>query len=208
MFRLKILALCCGFFCLPITALAGGGNAVCEEPNVMVLLDYSGSMRDNGKWTTAVSAVNQLTNIFGSTMRIGLTLFPFGGDCSVNGSNTVFPCQINSLCPSAVFFQPVPRWGTPMGPGLNKSNNTTTISTTRTDIALLFWSPTENQLAAQIAVTLGMLRALFNNEIPVFVIGFGRGNAMQQQYCGCGRYTDVFVRHGWSRVVRTTRSSL
>ena len=64
----------------------------------MILLDYSGSMQDDGKWTQAVSAVNQLTNIFGNTMRIGLTLFPFGSDCGVNSSNTVFPCQLNSRC--------------------------------------------------------------------------------------------------------------
>ena len=84
---------------LTTSAFAGGGNVVCEEPNVMILLDYSGSMRDDGKWTQAVSAVNQLTNIFGNTMRIGLTLFPFGSDCGVNSSNTVFPCQLNSAVP-------------------------------------------------------------------------------------------------------------
>ena len=181
MFRLRILVLCCGFFCLPITALAGGGNAVCEEPNVMVLLDYSGSMQDNGKWTTAVSAVNQLTNIFGSTMRIGLTLFPFGGDCSVNGSNTVFPCQINSAVPiSSILSTLYPDGGTPMGPGLRQVEqyyNNLNDRDRRSFVVLV--TDGEPTCRTNCGDARNAAQALFNNEIPVFVIGFGRGTDTQ-----------------------------
>ncbi|MGB0647810.1 MAG: vWA domain-containing protein, partial [Bradymonadia bacterium] len=105
-------------------ANAGGGNAVCEEPNIMIVLDRSGSMRDSNKWNQAVGAIDGLTNIFESTMRIGLTLFPYGNDCGVNGGNVVVPVSVNSRGDIlSQLSRSFPDGGTPTGPALQQAQN-------------------------------------------------------------------------------------
>ena len=143
----------------------------------MILLDYSGSMRDEGKWTQAVSAVNQLTNIFQSTMRIGLTLFPFGGDCRVNSSNTVYPCQLNSgNAISSLLGGLYPDGGTPIGPGLRQVRqyyDGLNDRDRRSFVVLVTdGGPTCNTNCNN---AINEARALSAQDIPVFVIGFGRG---------------------------------
>ena len=49
-------------------------------------------MRDSNKWNQAL-VPSTGSRIFESTMRIGLTLFPYGGDRGVNGSNVVVPVR-------------------------------------------------------------------------------------------------------------------
>ena len=70
-------------------ARAGGSSGACEQPNMLVVLDYSGSMNEFNKWGQAVNAVNQLANVFQRTMRIGLMLFPWNGTCSVDHQRAV-----------------------------------------------------------------------------------------------------------------------
>ena len=157
------------------TAVAGGGNAVCEEPNVMIVLDRSGSMRDANKWNLAVSAVNQLTNIFQSSMRIGLTLFPYGSDCGVGGGNVVVPAQLNSAQQiSSQLFSSFPDGGTPMGPALNQAQSyfSSLGDRDRRSFVVLVTdgAPSCNSNCGN---ARNAAQALFGQEIPVFVIGFG-----------------------------------
>lgn len=162
---------------LTSSALAGGGNAVCEEPNIMILLDYSGSMRDDGKWNQAKSAVNNLTNIFQSTMRIGLTLFPYGGDCTVNGNNTVFDCALNSHIPiQGILGGLYPDGGTPIGPGLRQVEqyfNSLNDRDRRSFVVLVTDGGPTCRTSCNDAISAAS--SLNGREIPVFVIGFGRG---------------------------------
>ena len=75
-------------------AFAGGSGGVCEKPNVLVVLDYSGSMNQNNKWNQAVIAVNQLATTFERSMQLGLMLFPQGGECRVEYQQAVVsPCS-------------------------------------------------------------------------------------------------------------------
>jgi Mg-chelatase subunit ChlD len=56
---------------------------VCEEPNVVIILDRSGSMLEGNKWGQALNAVRRLTSGFEDRIRFGLLVFPFNGQCSV-----------------------------------------------------------------------------------------------------------------------------
>ncbi len=65
----------------------GGTDPNCEYPNVLILLDKSGSMDDSisggRKWDIAYNAVNSILNNFSNNIRFGLALFPWTGSCSV-----------------------------------------------------------------------------------------------------------------------------
>ncbi len=53
-----------------------GSSAVSSPPNVMIVLDRSGSMTEDGKWDAARAAVNRLVASYGGAFRFGLELFP------------------------------------------------------------------------------------------------------------------------------------
>jgi hypothetical protein len=78
----------------PTTTLPRSGTGdpnVCEVvqlvanpqvPDMMIVLDRSGSMQDGGRWNPSVSAVRKITNQLQDRIRFGLALFP--EDTSVN----------------------------------------------------------------------------------------------------------------------------
>ena len=71
-----------------LLALAGQAQAqvagACEEPNVMIVLDRSGSMLESRKWDNAVNATTRLTQAFQDQIRFGLMVFPYSGQCTVS----------------------------------------------------------------------------------------------------------------------------
>ena len=66
---------------------AGGTPAIddsrCETPNVLLLLDRSGSMLNDMKWEQATSAVNDVFVPYFDTLRFGMLTFPTEGACGV-----------------------------------------------------------------------------------------------------------------------------
>lgn len=60
----------------------------CEEPNILLILDHSGSMNEetggSSKWDQAIDAINQVTFGFDQILRFGLMYFPTRGDCDVD----------------------------------------------------------------------------------------------------------------------------
>ena len=150
----------------------------CEEPNVLIVLDRSGSMLEDGKWNQAVNAITQLTRTFEFRIRFGLMVFPNSGDCGVTLPGAV-------LAPVAALNGPAieselngrayPNRGnnTPIGQSLNR--------------AAQYYQDLNDQgrRSFVVLVTDGMetcngngqnaARDAFNAGLPVFVIGFGRG---------------------------------
>ena len=63
----------------------------CIDPNVLVLFDYSGSLKTGDKYKDAISALAALTSAHQNEIRFGLMLFPYlkGND----GSNATFHCS-------------------------------------------------------------------------------------------------------------------
>jgi hypothetical protein len=56
----------------------------CEQPNVIITLDRSGSMLQDGKWETATEAIVQLTRTFEHRIRFGMSVFPWREGCAVD----------------------------------------------------------------------------------------------------------------------------
>jgi hypothetical protein len=68
-----------------IPKIGTGDSNVCEVvqlvadpqvPDMMIVLDRSGSMQDGGRWMPSVSAVRKITQQLQSRIRFGLALFP------------------------------------------------------------------------------------------------------------------------------------
>lgn len=55
----------------------------CETPNVVLLLDRSGSMLDDMKWEQATTAIETTIAPYFETLRFGLLPFPTDGSCGV-----------------------------------------------------------------------------------------------------------------------------
>ena len=58
-------------------------DSECETPNVLLLLDRSGSMLDDDKWGQATRAITDVFVPYFDTLRFGLMTFPTTGSCGV-----------------------------------------------------------------------------------------------------------------------------
>lgn len=58
-------------------------DSMCETPDVLLLLDRSGSMLDDQKWEQATAAVSEVFTDYFGTLRFGMMTFPTSGSCGV-----------------------------------------------------------------------------------------------------------------------------
>ncbi len=82
---------------------------------LMILVDRSGSMAENGKWTKAMSAVRSVVNNYDAVLQLGVDVFPAQSRCSMgdqvlvdtgsNNAQTVLSA-INKKSPGAMAFTP------------------------------------------------------------------------------------------------------
>ncbi len=72
-------------------------NASCATPDVLIVLDQSGSMSRSNKWTNAVKAINTITSKYKGKLRFGLLTFTTG--CSVRyGLNQCIKDGVSTKC--------------------------------------------------------------------------------------------------------------
>ena len=193
----RLIALIFSMTTALITHQASAQNAAaCAEPNVLLILDHSGSMNDNNKWNQAVEAINQVTFGFDTFLRFGLIYFPSRSNCGVDlGSgllNDVLPANGGNIRNSLMNLRR-PDGGTPLADSIrtgaqyyNQFNDQT-----RKNVIVVItdgMESCENQnrpvQRASEAQQQGYL---------VYVIGFGNGvdpNALSQiaQAGGTGNY--------------------
>jgi hypothetical protein len=159
-------------------AFAGGSSGACEEPNVLVVLDYSYSMNGDNKWGQAVNAIALLVDQFQRSMRLGLMLFPWNGECSVDHNQAVrTPCLPDNggNISNQLFGAGFPPRGhnTPIGRALEQA---TTHFDQRQDRGrrnfIVLITDGEETCRGQ---PVQAARNANAREYPVFVIGFGRG---------------------------------
>ena len=84
---------------LPVIALlltASEARAACEAPDILILLDRSGSM-EGSKWNDAKSAIDDMTQSFQTQIRFGLELFATDSTCCVD--QVQVPIQPNAYSP-------------------------------------------------------------------------------------------------------------
>ncbi len=149
---------------------------VCEKPNILILLDRSGSMQGQ-KWSSAVNAINFILNNYSQKARFGLGMFPSNNDCGsgkiyVNvGDNTSSSIMstLNSTSPDGM---------TPMAASINTMNQYPDLKDPNRRNFLLLITDGADTCAAD--VTNDPVKAvtnLYNNiqHVHTYVVGFGSG---------------------------------
>ncbi len=161
-----------------LTTPAAAQANQCEEPNVLVALDRSGSMLEDGKWNQAVDAITQLTRTFEFRIRFGLLAFPWGGRCDVSAPGAVLAgvAPLNGPAIRDQLARAFPQQSnkTPIGGAIDASVN------------YYFQLQDPNRRSFIVLITDGMetcngnpvrsaQNAFQGAGLPVYVIGFGRG---------------------------------
>ena len=180
-----------GEACIGATADSTGlcgcdGNNFAPEPvapNMLIVLDRSGSMRDNNKWTNAKAAIEQLMTDLAAEIRFGLAMYPTDNDCAVdpgnngfnipvklgNGANIVAATEANAANPNR-------RGNTPLHKALrNAVNDTSLEDPNRPSYVIAITDGAPNCVSDAQARVLAEVDNLFNKQIKTFVIGFGNG---------------------------------
>ncbi|MHC4837004.1 MAG: vWA domain-containing protein [Planctomycetota bacterium] len=118
------LALLAGLLAAPQVAAQVRAN-VCEEPNVLLVLDKSGSMEEADKWGQAGDAISAVVDRFAGRMRFGLMVFPLGDVCEVDWRNGALRAPIAPLNGAAIIDQidrVRPNGGTPLERALDNAS--------------------------------------------------------------------------------------
>lgn len=152
-------------------------------PNVMLLVDISGSMRIGNKWQEVQSLIPYLPAV-GARANLGMSVFPSPdyGRCDLD-FNDVVPLQLGTSGAELIAdsLQDLePDGGTPMAGALDKLASEPALTcTTRDNIVVLLSDGMEGCGGDPVRAA----RNLTQGEVPIelFVIGFGTDSATDAQ---------------------------
>jgi hypothetical protein len=95
--------------CLLSQVYAQANIGLCEKPNILILLDRSGSMLDDDKWGQAQQALEEVFLQFTDSLRLGLAVFPWDDACDVPNSALKIPIgDFNAQLLQDVFVEALP----------------------------------------------------------------------------------------------------
>ena len=147
----------------------------CEESNILIVQDKSGSMDSYNKWNSAKNAIQIILNSYDYLLRFGLALFPMGDECQVGqvvvdvGSDTSQDIMNNLNATS-------PLGATPMADTLNNMINYSGLyDPERRNFIILITDGMDTCANDPTNEPVNAVRNLRANNIMTFVIGFGTG---------------------------------
>lgn len=157
-----------------------GGNFEAEVvvPNVLILLDKSGSMdRDAGKgdtkWNIALRAVEGLLREFEGKIRFGLLLYPADGGCGLGSLDVGVGPESGPEILSALKAAS-PQGSTPIGAALAQVRTYEGIHDPSRPNYILLLTDGEERCGGDGEAEVEALRGL-DPEVKTFVVGFGDG---------------------------------
>ena len=158
----------------------GGDQFLAEAvpPNLLIVLDKSGSMGNSGggmtKWQIAKDAINNLLTTYDGAIQFGLSLYPSDSSCGTGNVNvnvapsmgTMITTTLNATSPSG---------STPTGPTMNALVGYAGLAdTTRENYVLLITDGSEN-CGSPTSPTVAATLLGETPSVKTFVIGFGSG---------------------------------
>lgn len=160
-------------------AWAEGSN--CEYPNVMIVVDRSGSMYDTpdgaaegkSKYEVARDTIQTVLASYGGSIRFGICLFPWGFECEkglilvMAGDNTAEKIILAMDRPDSQ-----PNGATPIGDTLNALAKEPLLHETGRRNFVLFITDGGETCDGD---PVGATKALHDSGVGVFVVGFGSG---------------------------------
>lgn len=145
------------------------------EPNVLILLDKSGSMDDRvgseTKWSIAIRALERLLADYGDRIRFGLVLYPDGRGCDP-GRILVDVGADNASAILAALDDHSPNGSTPIGASVEAVIGHPSIQDPSRNNFVLLLTDGEERCGGNGAAAVAALRAL-DPEVKTFVVGFG-----------------------------------
>jgi hypothetical protein len=162
----------------PTVKGAGPGSCTNGTPDVLIVLDRSGSMATqvgaHSKWAQAKSAVSSLVATYQGQARFGLMLFPLypkGGACA--GGIIDVPLGDKTLgAVNATLSVATPAGGTPIASSL--TNALTSLQTVDPGKKKHVVLVTDGSETCQ-GVPVDRVKALYKAQIETYVVGFGSG---------------------------------
>lgn len=170
-----------GGVALPPKITKSGCSNSGAVPDMMILLDHSGSMGSlagsSSKWSQAVSAVNGLVAAFDDEVRFGLMLFPAKGT-SCDAGNVDVPIGGNSANAIAAALSAAPvGGGTPIASSLAGVPAAFTAATSPGNKYVLLVTD-GGETCSQDPVT--QVQTLLSAKIKTYVVGFGSAVSVAQ----------------------------
>ena len=163
-----ILLLCLGAAQRAEAQLCGGAS-----PEMLIVLDRSGSMAQANKWAEAKSAVNTLTSTYAGTVNFGLLMFPFWDSCNVSGPQVATGSNTQAAIASTMSSY-LPTGMTPMGAALlQASSYLGSASAAKGKYVLLITDGCETCYGN----AYNAIAAMSAKQIKTFVVGFGSGTS-------------------------------
>ncbi len=146
----------------------------CEKPNMMIVLDRSGSMQGT-KWTQAQNAIQFVLNNYGAKLRFGLDMFPSDNDCGA-GSIQVDVGDDTAAAITSAMSSAGANGNTPMAATLMVLNQYRPLKDPDRRNFIMLVSDgddtcADNPSSDPVAAT----QDLYTTGIKTFVIGFGSG---------------------------------
>ena len=162
------------------------------EPNIVVLLDKSGSMNSGGKWTAAISGLNSIADSLATKVRFSVALFP-GGGC---GASVVLPMgKYNAQQIKSSYASAAPNGvNTPTAAALDAIRTQNVASDPndpsdglRAKAVVLITDGDPNGCSSTVSSTSTAASRLNSAGIPVYVIGMpGATTSALQQFAQAG----------------------
>ncbi|MCG3173624.1 MAG: hypothetical protein GMKNLPBB_01823 [Myxococcota bacterium] len=145
----------------------------CEKPNMLIVLDRSGSMNDYGKWDAARNAIYSLMGSHGAKIRWGLSMFPIGrSNCSTGQIDVDVGDNSSGAISSLLRSTSANGGGTPIGGALSSITGYWGINDpNRRNFVLLITDGMNNCSGSPSGAAAGLL----GRGIKTYVVGFGSG---------------------------------
>jgi cysteine-rich repeat protein len=144
-----------------------------DPPDVLVVLDRSGSMAGT-KWTSAVTAVNNLVTTFEGQIRFGLELFPSYNPCGVDPPQVAIDDETAAAIFAELAATTATGSATPIVQALVEARTyLNAIDPAKTKYVVLVTDGYPN--CGSSTTPVGAVTALHTDGIDTFVIGFGTG---------------------------------
>ena len=170
-----------------LVVFSNDARALCDYPDAIILLDKSGSMKDNGKWAAAKSAIEAMLNQHQSAIRFGLLMFPSDSNCGVGNPNVSPAVNNKTAILNVVNPISLPSGNTPIFSGLAQVKSWyASHNTGQRKFVILISDGGETCHADKSNSSLmadhleTKVTELANIGVTTFVIGFGAGVAPLQ----------------------------
>ncbi|MCB9639738.1 MAG: VWA domain-containing protein [Myxococcales bacterium] len=148
--------------------------AFCDPPNILIVLDKSGSMNNNNKWTDAKTAIKSVTNTFNNQVRFGLVTFSDNAvtDAQLPSAVSALQSSLDQISPLGQTF--MVKAMTQATSEINRSLNADPLPGRPTSILFITdGEPSDRCPGTEVQALRNITVKGVNFDVKTYVVGFG-----------------------------------